>query len=271
MAEQKSNRESCPESRRHFIYAATVCRFIGAKNASSTKRLDQILDSQPSQKATQELDDMYSKILEYDLKELDEGEIMTFFDNFRHVVGPVILLVDSLSVNALSKVCDRKTEDVYDIMSSLRSLFEIPRSLDSPIRLFHLSFREYLLDKKRCSNHQFWINKQETHHDIFVRCLTLMLTDLKMDICDLRLPGTLVSDVEKSRVEECLPPSLQYACRYWVHHLERSGTHLGDNVQIYDFIRKHFLHRLEALALMGKISDGAVMLNTLESILTVSD
>ena len=51
-----------------FIYAATVCRFIGAEYASPTERLDRILDGQPSQKATQELDDMYSKILEYDLE-----------------------------------------------------------------------------------------------------------------------------------------------------------------------------------------------------------
>lgn len=63
-----------------FIYAATLCRFIGAKTTSSTKRLYRTLDGQPSQKATQELDDMYSKILKYDLtEELDDDEITTFF------------------------------------------------------------------------------------------------------------------------------------------------------------------------------------------------
>jgi archaellum biogenesis ATPase FlaH len=259
-----------------FIYAATVCRFIGAKHASPTERLDRILNGQPSQKATQELDDMYSKILEYDLGELDDDEITTFFKNFRDVVGSVMLLFDSLSANALSKICDMKIEDVCNILNSLRSVLDIPKSLDSeslgyPIRLFHLSFREFLLDEKRCPNHQLRINKQKKHNDLFVACLTLMSTHLKQDICNLRLPGALASGVETSKVEECLPPSVQYACRYWVHHLEQSEAHLGDNIQVYDFLQKYFLHWLEALALMRRISDGAVMLSAFESIFTVSD
>jgi archaellum biogenesis ATPase FlaH len=252
-----------------FIYAATVCRFVGAKKASPTKRLDRILDGQPSQKAMQELDGMYSKILEYDLKELEDDEIVTFFKNFRDVVGSVILLFEPLSANALSEVCDMEIEDVCSILNSLRSVLDIPKSLDCPVRLFHLSFREFLLDEKRCPNPELQINKLKKHNDLFESCLTLMSTHLKMDMCKLQHPGALAFDVEKSRVEECLPLTVQYACRHWGYHLELSEARLGDTIPVNRFLQEHFLHWLEALALIGKISEGAAMLSVLESILTV--
>lgn len=218
---------------------------------------------------------MYSKILEYDLKELEDDEITTFFKNFRDVVGSVILLFDSLSANALSKVCDIEIEDVCNILNSLRSVLDIPKSLnfeslDCPIRLFHLSFREFLLDKKRCPNHELRINKPKKHNDLFVSCLTLMSTHLKMDICNLRLPGALASGVEKSRVEECLPLSVQYACRYWVYHLQQGNINLCDNGQIHTFLQKHFLHWLEALSLIKKMSEGVLMVKVLQSMVSVS-
>jgi hypothetical protein len=254
-----------------FIYAATVCRFVGAKNASSTKRLDQILAGQPSQKATQELDEMYSKIMKYDLtEELDEEELTTFFNNFRHVVGFVILLFDPLSANALSKVCNMTIEDVYITLNSLRSVLDIPKSLDCPIRLFHLSFREFLLNRKRCPNPQFWIDEKKTHTDIFLSCLKLMSNHLKKDICNLRLPGTLATEVAKNKVKEYIPLDIQYACRYWTSHLQQSDIKICDYNQAYKFLKEHFLHWLEALSLMRKMSEGGLMIITLQSMLAVS-
>jgi hypothetical protein len=59
-------------------------------------------------------------------------------------------------------------------------------------------------------------------------------------------PGALATDVESSRVEQCLPAGVQYACLYWVQHLQKSGGQLRDNDQVHQFLQKHLLHWLEA-------------------------
>ena len=96
-----------------------------------------------------------------------------------------------------------------------------------------------------------------------------MSRSLKRDICDLRTSGVLATDIEISIVENCLPLEVQYACLYWVQHLQCSGAQLYDN-DVHQFLQEHFLHWVEALSLMGKTSHGAILVRTLESMLTVS-
>jgi hypothetical protein len=255
-----------------FIYAATVCRFIGAKNAPSTKRLDLILNGQPGQKATQELDEMYSKILKYDLEELDEEEIATFFKNFRHVLGFVILLFDSLSANALKEVCDMKIEDVYTTVNPLRSVLDVPDSRDGPIRLFHDSFGEFLLSEQRCKDVNLQIDKSQTHVNLGESCLRLM-SKLSRNICSLPTPGTLAVRVDRSEIAKRLPSYLQYACRYWVDHLHQLDNRQREKSGLYDkvhvFLQEHFLHWLEALGLIGKMSEGVLIMKGLQSMINV--
>jgi hypothetical protein len=45
---------------------------------------------------------------------------------------------------------------------------------------------------------------------------------------------------------------LQYACQYWVYHLDHSEARIVESLA-FDFLKKHFLHWLEALSLMGII------------------
>lgn len=69
-----------------------------------------------------------------------------------------------------------------------------------------------------------------------------MLTSLKQDIYSLNTLGILVTDVANSRVEQCLPPDVQYACLYWIQHIQKNGAQLHDNNQILKFLQEHLLH-----------------------------
>jgi hypothetical protein len=115
------------------------------------------------------------------------------------------------------------------------------------------------------------VDEKKTHKVLTESCLRLMSSRLERDICGLKMPGALVSEIESSRVERCLPAHVQYACRYWVDHLARSDIDLCNDDQVYKFIQEHFLHWLEALSIMGKMSDGVFMITTLQSMLIVSD
>ena len=97
-----------------------------------------------------------------------------------------------------------------------------------------------------------------------------MSTSLRRDICSLQLPCSLLSDVARSRVEQCIRPELQYACLYWVEHLQKSDTVLSDGHDVYQFLRNYFLHWLEALAWLGKTSEAILALISLHSQIKVS-
>jgi hypothetical protein len=93
---------------------------------------------------------------------------------------------------------------------------------------------------------------------------------LREDICSVGAPGYLATDIESSRVEQCLPSEVQYACLYWVEHLRKSGAQLSDNERIHQFLRDHVLHWLEALSWLQKVSEGIQAVTSLESISIVS-
>src|SRR5271156_5918764 len=97
-----------------------------------------------------------------------------------------------------------------------------------------------------------------------------MSNSLKQDIYDLGTPGALVTDIESSQVEQCISPEVQYACLYWIDHLQKSGAQLYDNDQVHQFLEVHLLHWLEALSWMRKISEGILAITSLESIALVS-
>ncbi len=97
-----------------------------------------------------------------------------------------------------------------------------------------------------------------------------MSTSLKQDVCHLNSPGVLVTEVESGQVEQCLPPEVQYACLYWIEHLQKSGTRLHDDDQVHQFLQEHLLHWLEALGWMRKVSEGTRAIISLGSIALVS-
>jgi hypothetical protein len=76
-----------------------------------------------------------------------------------------------------------------------------------------------------------------------------------------------------SRVEQYVPETLQYACRYWVEHLLNiSPEHAakGTMVPLRDFLFKHLLHWIELSSLLGQLDAALASLKSLEEWLKVS-
>ena len=71
-------------------------------------------------------------------------------------------------------------------------------------------------------------------------------------------------------MKQCLPAELQYACLYWVRHIQKGESQLQDDGEVHVFLQKHLLHWLEALSLMQKISDGVLALISLDYMNAVS-
>ncbi|KAL9093973.1 MAG: hypothetical protein Q9165_003643 [Trypethelium subeluteriae] len=256
-----------------FIWAATACSFIREGQRFAATRLDRILQgSKDSNMASEKrLDEIYVTVLKHSIPStFTDQEKEEAYHMLRQVLGSIAVLLSPLSAQALGILLCFTREDINQTLEDLHSVLYIPNDERHPLRLHHPSFREFLLDKDRCRESMFRVNDKQAHHALVDRCLKLMSSSLKHDICDLKLPGGLATSVEASRLEQCLPSELQYACLYWVQHLQKSDRQLRDNDNIHQFLNAHLLHWLEALSCMRKLSEGIRSIILLELISLVS-
>lgn len=82
----------------------------------------------------------------------------------------------------------------------------------------------------------------------------------------MRAPGTTVAEVQRTTVDECLLPEVQYACLYWIQHLLRAKWEANHQKYIQQVLEVRFLHWIEALAWMRKISEAISSMSALEAI-----
>lgn len=137
------------------------------------------------------------------------------------------------------------------------------------IYFIHQSAKDYL--KGSCIFDSGVGSGQPHHHtNIAYLCRKLLSKTLKRDIRQVKTPSTSTRDIETAVLNQNLPSRLQYACQYWIRHIQ-NGILTDDDIQrAYDFLRSHFLHWLKALSLMGKTSETVSLVGVLESILKVS-
>jgi hypothetical protein len=165
----------------------------------------------------------------------------------------------------IAELSEAPIDDIREIVELCGSFLIIR---EKTVYFVHQSAKDYLSDKI------FPQGREEEQSLIVSRSLQCMSDTLGRDMYDLRNPGCLIEQVE------CPVPDplarIRYACIYWVDHLceihdnLQSRVDLCDNGMIDVFLKKHFLHWLEALSLMKSMSSGVVMIRKLESMLAVS-
>jgi hypothetical protein len=255
-----------------FIWAATACRFISEGKKLATERLSMILKEKSSGTAPErKLDEIYITTLTNSIgPEYDEQEKEYLYELLRRVLGIIVVLFSPLSTLSIAKLLNIPREGVNQTLEDLHAILNIPKHQSHPIRLHHSSFRDFLLDENRCGDAHFWVDEKRAHKDLADYCIMLMSTILRQNICDLPNPGSLTTDVERSRVEQTLSPEVRYACIHWVQHLQKGDVQLHDNSQVHEFLQRHLLHWLESMSLMRETSNGILALRSLESHIPVS-
>ncbi|KAG9230375.1 heterokaryon incompatibility protein-domain-containing protein [Amylocarpus encephaloides] len=250
-----------------FIWAATACRFIREGKRFARKRLDTILKGSSSSTITEpekHLNGIYLTVLKHSISSVysDEEKKMAY-DILKHTVGSIVVLLSPLSALSVSMLLHLSKEVVDQTFEDLYAILDIPENPTRPLRLHHPSFRDFLLNKERCE--EFWVDEKEAHQKLATCCIKLISHTLKKDIYEMRAPGSQVSQNKSTRVEKCLPPEVQYACLYWVQHLQKSGSKAYDDGEVHRFLQAHLLHWLEALGWLGKTSEGIQALLSLEA------
>ncbi|KAM5519390.1 Vegetative incompatibility protein HET-E-1-like protein 7 [Fusarium oxysporum f. sp. phaseoli] len=249
-----------------FIFAATICRFIGDSCLGSPDKLLQSVLRHTSNSHASKLNITYSPVLEQQVVNRPDRERRNIIESFRLIVGTIVTLASPLSVRALALLLDEDIDEVTTRLRMLHSVLDVPENIDSPVRLLHLSFRDYLIDPENKETFEFWVDEKLVHRKLAKHCLHVMCGTLRENICGLPFPGMYRSAVDVQQVEERIPPELQYACMYWVHHQTKVDLEPDGINDTCDFLKTHFLHWLEALSLLGRISESIGFIDQLQSI-----
>jgi hypothetical protein len=148
----------------------------------------------------------------------------------------------------------------------------VPDDEQSPVRILHLSFRDFLLDPQVRNESPLWVDEKNTHKILFLRCLRIMSKPdggLQRDICKLWSHGVLKSEISSKKIETHVSEDLKYSCCFWVYHLEQSELLLEHVDDVYEFLQTHLLHWLEVMSLLGKVPETIGSINAIQSLIKV--
>ena len=248
----------CERAAGLFVYASATIRFVELKNKSPKKQLDLLLQSPGSglegrtklnTKTT--LDSLYSSILQEAFGDNDPEDD----PKVQSVLGTVILATVPLSPSAIAALLGLEPDDVTPLLSSANSLLIFEDDPDYPVRPFHKSFVDFIIDPARCTNPRFLVCPPDQHAKLLVGCLELMNQTLQQNMCQLP-DGVINSEVNdlKERTEQYISKALEYACRSWHKHLNDKMPARTANI-LHRFLTEKFLFWLEVLSVVGAVKE----------------
>jgi hypothetical protein len=159
-------------------------------------------------------------------------------------------------------------EALSDVIASCGSFLALH---ENTIIFVYQSAKDFLLGE--ALNEVFPLGIEAEYHAVFLRSLQVILKTLRRDILSIKFPGL---SIEEAR-QLCPNPlaAAQYACVYWVDHLQsgwfsRNGDpNLEEGGCVDVFLRHKYLYWLEALSILGSLSQGIAAMLKLEGLLQV--
>jgi NACHT domain len=234
-----------------FIVASTAINFIlDPLRMAPAKQMAQVLDVKMGAGfAGSSMDRLYVQVLRAAVPE-HTGD---WFDDYRAVVGSIVVAADVLSIQPLALLLDIEPNGIIRTLSHLHSLIAPTRDNDA-FHVHHKSFPDFVTDKSRCSvDPRFYIEASEQHFHLAQNCLRIMIKTLKPNICELPRSdwNTPPNDLPPG-TKDRIPPELAYACGYWIFHMQEGLPHLVGRDDVIDHLRilvdQFLLSWLEVLA-----------------------
>jgi WD40 domain-containing protein len=253
-----------------FIFATTICRFLADRRCGSpAEQLREVMKYQTKIQESQ-LAVTYLPVLNQLIRDLPEHKIAKILEEFRQIIGSIVILASPLSTYSLARILLVSKDTIDNRLDLLHSVLSIPSSPNAPVRLLHLSFRDFLVSLEKGKS-LFWVDETETHNKMAANCLRLLDKHLRTDICGVKWPGAPRSTIRQQTIDKALPSEVQYACLYWLYHIEQARRQIRDGDELHEFLRSHFLHWLEALSFIGRASESIALMKTLQALLEVSN
>jgi hypothetical protein len=241
-----------------FIYAATVVRYIGHRLYDPRKRLEQILARAggPSKSAYRHLDVLYQGVLANAIP-VDDNEGAdepTFTERLRMMLGIVVLAMHPLSPSSIAGLLDWSVHETKVTLAQLSAVLIVHN--DEPVRIFHPSFPDFLLDDSRCVDTRLHVEAPRCHSLFARRSLSVMNDMLHKDMLgtglDPLVTNKAIPDLDNLLIER-LPAYVQYAVCFWIPHFTK-GSLTNELMDVLDiFCHAHLFHWLECLSYLKQL------------------
>ena len=147
--------------------------------------------------------------------------------------------------------CQEEVTDIEDLEARLITIRDV--------YFIHQSAKDYL--NGNASALIFPAGYSKIHYDMFSQSLDALSKSLRQDMYNLQDPKNTTKNVPNPNPLT----SIKYSCIFWVDHLSFEWLELGpafDDGAIFSFLKEHFLHWLESLSLISKLSDGVLSIKT---------
>jgi WD40 repeat protein len=252
-----------------FVFAATVVRFVATPRHNPRERLEVMLLSGEGRLASpyRFLDELYLQVLRASVKSEEKEDQHTLCVTLRTVVGSIVAAQQPLSIVVHAFFLDTDPDNMQLMVGSL-SAFLLSENKE-PVRIFHPSFPDFIVNPARCTDPRFLVSMDEHHLRLACGCLALLNRHLRYNMANLEDPNIENSDLEDIQgrilrgispetddMGSGLPQALFYAARYWTTHVVSSSTMYSEELldTLSRFCDEHLFHRLELLSLIQGLS-----------------
>lgn len=253
------------QAQRLFIYAATVCKFVGQYESVTPDEALLFLFSERTdlrnvyeEEGLGSLDALYTEVLHQAAKAGQSTRQRRLCDLQREVVGVITTLEDPLPISALAEISGLHIVAIRNGLRRLHSVIRVPADDGTPVRLYHPSFRDFIQDRRRCVDQDFYIDPTDFHAMLSSSCLNIMRGQigigLTRDILNLVKPGTRRSEVSNTTIRKSIRPALSYAISYWTVHVMKGNIAIKDHGEVDNFLQEHLSHWMEGLCWLGQLS-----------------
>lgn len=248
-----------------FIWSSTACRFINKGNGELERRMSILMNGGRSDAdPKRQLDQIYTTVLRNAIPRRSND-----VQNLRDNLGCIVTLCSALPINALAELLKRRPHDIQTSLASLQAIFHLPNDPSVPIRLHHPTFRDFLLDKSRCSVPDLCVDEKQIHKRLADSCIDYMSYELQKLAIQLDSSQSIVKHRNSQGTEIHVSHAFRYACLYWIEHYRRSGTHLRDGDRAHLFFQQFFGYWVLIMNLMEKGSEIGALMRLYQSLLSV--
>jgi hypothetical protein len=178
----------------------------------------------------------------------------------KNVLAAVTLALRPLTLPELGVLADLPPDMPRTIVEDCGSFLTIK---EETVYLIHQSAKDYL-DENYTSRLQP-AGVAQGHTDISRRSIDAMFSMLKQNMYNLDF-GFKAKNTSPPNPDPLAP--IRYSCVFWADHLLNGETRewkevLADDGAVFSFLKERFLRWLESLSLLGKLSEGVLLIRRL--------
>lgn len=208
------------------------------------------------------LDALYRRMMDQ-VRDSEDEELC------KQILGTVTAAYRPVTLSELSSLLAGRN-DGFDDLETLSEIIGICGSFltlrESTVTFIHQSAKDFLTEEVFTEIFPGGIDRE--HHTIFSQCLNVLCNTLRRDVFNLKWPGISTKDISVPSPNPLAPA--EYACVYWVDHLVACKhdtiyrLSVKNREMLNIFVQRKYLHWLEALSILGRLSDGIHAMKRLE-------